>query len=376
MKSTTSVAVGSEVPFLDLSAQYQRIKPEIDAAMQQVLNEAAFIGGRFVREFEEQFASYLGVSEVIGVANGTDALEVILEAQGWDASAEVIVPANSFVATSEAVTRAGYRVVFADVKPETFTLDPEDVRSRITGDTRAIVAVHLYGRPADLRSLASICDEHQLLLFEDAAQAHGAQLDGTVVGAHGAASSFSFYPGKNLGAYGDAGAIATNDAKLAESMRMLANHGRITKYDHAFEGRNSRLDAIQAAVLSVKLRHLDDWIEHRRAIAERYLTALEGIDGLHLPATSPGLGHVYHLFVVRTDRRDELRDWLSQRGVRSGIHYPIALPRLDAYGQHPQADEPFVAANLAGEVLSLPIGDALAMSDVDRVCSAVRAFFR
>jgi len=347
----------------------------MDEAIQSVLDSSAFVGGEPVRVFEEAFASYVEAEHVVGLANGTDAIEIGLEAMGLPAGGEVVVPANSFVATSEAVSRSGLRVVFADVDPGTYTVTADTLRPHLTERTVAVVAVHLYGQPAPLDEIERLCTSRGIVVVEDAAQAHGARLDGRRVGALGRFGTFSFYPGKNLGAYGDAGALATNDAALARRARMIANHGRVAKYDHEFEGRNSRLDGLQAGVLAVKLRHLDRWTARRRELADRYRSQLDGVGDLVLPEVRPDVEHVYHLFVVRTRRRDELREYLRSVGVATGIHYPIALPRLRAYESHSQHQSTFKATDLADQVLSLPIGDSLRGDQVDRVCSEVRRFY-
>lgn len=370
-----SIIKSEVVPLVDLVGQYVEIRGEIDAAISTVLEQASFIGGDPVRRFEDNFSKYLGVSHCIGVGNGTDAIEIVLEGLGLPAGSEVIVPAASFIASSEAVTRAGFRVVFADVLPDIYVLDPSDVARRITGRTSAILGVHLFGHPCPMEELSDIARSHGLALIEDAAQAHGSESGGGRVGGLGVAATFSFYPGKNLGAYGDAGAITTNDDALAHRTRMIANHGRISKYDHEFEGRNSRLDSLQAAVLDVKLRHLEVWTERRRALAARYAEGLAGIGGLQLPVERTGSRHVYHLYVVRLDRRDELASYLFERGISTGIHYPHSLPSLQAYAGHPQQGEAFFADEMARTVLSLPMADSIRGEQVDRVIDAVRNFF-
>ena len=363
------------VPFLDLQKQHAGIKDEIEGAIRAVIDESAFVGGRFVAEFEEAFSAYLGAEACVGVANGTDALEVGLEALELRPGAEVIVPANSFIATSEAVSRMGLTVVFADVDEATFALDPVDVRRRITDSTGAIIAVHLYGHPAPMTELRAIAHEHGLALIEDAAQAHGAEYGGARVGNLGALGTFSFYPGKNLGAMGDAGALVTEDADLAARARMIANHGRVAKYEHLVEARNSRLDGLQAAILSVKLRRLDGWIAHRRGVAGRYGEGLCDIPELTLPSEAPDVRHVYHLYVIRSAVRDRLRGFLGENGIQTGIHYPIALPRQPAYQDHPQVDEDLTAVRLSSEILSLPIGESMTSLQADRVVEVVRRFF-
>ncbi len=363
------------IKFLDLYHQYRTIQPEVDAAIQKTIETAAFIGGRSVRIFEDAFARYQQADHCVGVANGTDALEIAIEALGLPEGSEVIVPANSFISSSEAVTRSGHKVVFADVDPETYTIDLADLERRITALTRAVVAVHLYGHPCDMSGLLGIAKRHNLKLVEDCAQAHGAEYRGRRVGALGDIGTFSFYPGKNLGAYGDAGAILTNNAELAMKCRMIANHGRVEKYNHIIEGRNSRLDGLQAAILNVKLTHLDGWIERRNAIAKRYMLGFNDIGGLTLPTVRGGARHAFHLFVVRLAERNSLKTHLDQSGIESGIHYPIALPKLAAYSYLNQAREPMRANAMDAEVLSLPMGEHLTNAEVDTVIDAVKAFF-
>ena len=365
----------TRVPFLDLHAQYLSIKRELDDAITEVIAETTFIRGPAVERFEVEFARYQEAKHCIGVGNGTDALEIALVGLDLPPDSEVIVPANSFIATSEAVTTAGLRVVFADVLPDTFNLDPGSVRSVITERTSAIIAVHLYGQPCALDEIGKLATEHDLTLIEDAAQAHGAEFRGRRVGGFGAVGTFSFYPGKNLGAFGDGGAIVTNREDLAVRCRMIANHGRVAKYDHQFEGRNSRLDGIQGAVLGVKLRYLDEWIDTRNEVAQTYFEGLSGIPGLRLPEVRPDVRHAFHLFVVRTVARDALRDHLASRGIETGIHYPIALPDLEAYRSLAARKACPVSKTQAGELLSLPIGEHLDCDQVSRVVAETRGFF-
>ncbi len=364
------------IKFLDLYHQYLSIESEIDQAIRSTIEQSAYVGGVVVKDFEEAFAEYQQAGYCVGVANGTDALEIAIEALALPAGSEIIVPANSFVASSEAITRCGHRVVFGDVSPITFTLDLDDVARRIGPNTRAIIAVHLYGHPCDMDGLISLAKSDNLKLIEDCAQAHGAEYKSHRIGALGDIGAFSFYPGKNLGAYGDAGAVLTNDQDLANRCRMIANHGRIDKYNHIMEGRNSRLDGLQAAILGVKLKHLDRWIDQRNAIAQRYLVGLRDVSGLVLPEVSTEVRHAFHLFVVKTDRRDALKQFLAEREIETGIHYPIALPKLKAYDYLNQSEEPIVANDMGGQLLSLPIGEHLCDDEVDTVISAVCSFFR
>ena len=363
------------IKFLDLYSQYLSIKNEIDTAMQRVICDAAFIGGPAVREFETSFASYQQAEFCVGVANGTDAIEIALEALNLPPGSEVIVPANSFISSSEAVSRVGHQVVFADIDPQSYTLDPIDVIRRIGPRTAAIVAVHLYGHPCDMDGLLEIAHKNGLKVIEDCAQAHGAEYKDQRVGAIGDIGTFSFYPGKNLGAYGDGGAILTNDEELAKRCRMIANHGRIDKYNHLFEGRNSRLDGLQAAILNVKLKYLDSWIERRNMIARDYLKVLAGITQIHLPHIKENVRHAFHLFVIRTVRRNELAEYLSAAGIQTGIHYPIALPKLAAYAYLNQAGEPTVANQQDSQLLSLPMGEHLNDDQVEEVIQVIKSFF-
>ncbi|MFS2179693.1 DegT/DnrJ/EryC1/StrS family aminotransferase [Rhizobium pisi] len=363
------------IKFLDLHAQYFSIKSDIDDAIAKVLASSAFIGGPNVKEFEQEFADYLGAEFCIGVANGTDAIEIALEALALPAGSEVIIPGNTFIASSEAVTRSGLKVVFADVDPGNYTLTAETVRAKLTPRTSAIMAVHLYGHPCDMIALKEVADERGLKILEDCAQAHGATCHGKTVGTIGDIATFSFYPGKNLGAYGDAGAIVTGDANLAKRARMIANHGRVAKYDHDFEGRNSRLDGLQAAILCAKLPNLPAWTERRIAIADRYIAELSDVREIVLPRRANWAKQVYHLFVIRTDRRDELSAWLSEKGIETGVHYPVALPKLKAYDYLGQGEEDLFVNRADKTLLSLPIGEHMSDPDVVTVSTAIRSFF-
>ena len=358
--------------FLDLRDQYARIRADVDSAVASVLDSAVFVGGAPVKAFEAAFAAYQNAKYCVAVGNGTDALEIAIEALDLPAGSEIIVPANSFIATSEAVSRSGHRVVFGDCDPETYALDPEDLRGRITDRTAAVIVVHLYGQPCDMDAILAQTAPRGIRVIEDCAQAHGAEYRGRRVGAIGDVGAFSFYPGKNLGAYGDAGAIVSNDEGIAQRARMIANHGRLAKYDHAFEGRNSRLDTLQAAILLAKLPHLDEWTARRIAVAEAYDDALAGIDAIVPPARASDVRHVYHLYVIRTRAREALRAALAARGIETGVHYPVALPKLKAYATHPQSGETFLAGTYDGEVLSLPMGDHLTPDDARAVAAALR----
>jgi dTDP-4-amino-4,6-dideoxygalactose transaminase len=362
------------VKFLDLHHQYLSIKSEIDKAIADTISNTSFIGGSAVTEFEHAFAAYQQAAHCVGVANGTDALEIAIEALALPIGSEIIVPANSFISSSEAVTRSGHRVVFADIDPGTYLINPSDVKRHLGPNTRAIIAVHLYGQPCDMDSLRELANAHNLAIIEDCAQAHGAEYKGRRVGTLGDVSTFSFYPGKNLGAYGDAGAIVTNDTHLALRCRMIANHGRVEKYNHIMEGRNSRLDGLQAAILSVKLRHLDKWIERRNEIAQMYLNGLAGLPKTHLPFVQTNVRHSFHLFVIRTPYRAELIKHLTEHGIETGIHYPIALPKLKAYEYLGQRDDCPNACTMDDQVLSIPMGEHLQPEHAEAVVMYIKQF--
>lgn len=363
------------IKFLDLYAQYQSIENEVNQAMADIIKHSAFIGGAAVKSFEANFAQFQHAKHCLGVGNGTDALEIALEALQLPPGAEIIVAANSFIASSEAITRSGFKVVFCDCDSDNYGLSIASLGSKISDKTAAIMVVHLYGHPCDMDAIMALAQQHSLKIIEDCAQAHGAEYKGQRVGAIGDIGTFSFYPGKNLGAYGDGGAIVTNDDDLALKVRKIANHGRVAKYDHEFEGRNSRLDGLQAAILNVKLNHLEQWTNQRIAVADGYTELLADCDDIVLPKRAEWARQSYHLYVIRTEKRDELKQYLTDNGVQSGIHYPIALPKLAAYQYLAQGDEPFFAHETDSTLLSLPIGEHLSMADVKKVAQTVKAFF-
>lgn len=360
-----------QVPFVDLGAQYNSIKNEIDLAISDVVRDAAFIGGKYVKSFEQNFAHYISAKHCIGVANGTDALFIALKALGIGAGDEVITAANSFIATSEAVTLAGARVVFVDCDEASYNIDCRRVEEAITKRTKAIIPVHLYGQPADMDAISAIGKAYKLFIVEDAAQAHGSRYKGINIGVLGDCACFSFFPGKNLGAYGDAGALMTENDEIAEMARMFANHGRMEKYNHEFEGVNSRLDGLQAAILDVKLKYLEQWTERRIQIAKKYDEKLH--DVCTIPQVLQGVRHVYHLYVIRVKERDRIRSILKERGVSTGIHYPIPLPFLAAYSHlgHKPEDFPF-AYSFKDDILSLPIHGSMTDEEVMYVVEQMR----
>jgi dTDP-4-amino-4,6-dideoxygalactose transaminase len=361
-----------KIPLVDLKAQYASIKPDIDAAVQRVLDETDFIGGSAVTEFEKSFAAYCGTRSAVGLANGTDALQLSLLALGVGRNDEVITAVNTFIATSEAISATGARPVFIDNDPQTYTIDVKKIEEKITPRTKAIIPIHLYGQPAAMDAINEIAARHNLVVIEDAAQAHGASFKGKTVGTLGRLACFSFYPGKNLGAYGDAGAIATNDEALADKVRMLANHGRLKKYEHEIEGYNSRLDTLQAAILSVKLRHLRAWTEKRQRNASAYSQLLAHAATIVTPVVHPDATHVFHLYVVRVQQRERVQQALKDAGIATGIHYPIPLHLQPAYKYLglPTGSFP-VAERFASEIMSLPMYPELSADQIAFICDTL-----
>jgi dTDP-4-amino-4,6-dideoxygalactose transaminase len=361
----------SPVPFVDLKAQYQSIKDEIDAAIARVIENTSFILGPEAEAFEQSFAEYVGARFCLGLNSGTAALHLALLAAEIGAGDEVIVPANSFFATAEAVSVTGATPIFVDADPVSYAIDATKIEEAITERTRAIIPVHLYGQSADLDPILEIARRRRLLVIEDAAQAHGAEYKGRRVGALGDIGCFSFYPGKNLGAYGEGGAVVTNDEHLAHRVRLLRDHGSAQKYRHEIVGYNFRLEGIQAAVLNVKLRHLDRWNELRRAHAARYTELLQNTT-LVLPTEMPYGRHVYHLYVVQTEERDDLQRVLSEAGIQSGIHYPIPIHLQPAYASlaHQAGDFP-ESERQAERVLSLPMFAELTNEQIQTVTDVV-----
>jgi dTDP-4-amino-4,6-dideoxygalactose transaminase len=366
------------IPLVDLKSQYMRIKDEIDGVIQDVISKSAFIGGPYVKSFESAFAEFCNVRHCIGVGNGTDALFIALKTLGIGSGDEVITAANSLIATSEAITMAGAKVVFVDINSRTYNIDTNKIEEKITSQTKAIIPVHLYGQPADMDPISALAKKYNLKVVEDAAQAHGALYKGETVGTIGDMACFSFYPGKNLGAYGDAGAIVTNSDELALRTRMFANHGRVEKYDHEIEGVNSRLDGLQAAILAVKLKYLPQWSENRGKNAYLYNEYLRDVD-VATPVEMADVTAVYHLYVVRVrqELRKGLQEHLKSKGISTGIHYPIALPNLKAYAylQHQPSDFP-EATKASHEILSLPMFPELKAGQVEFVVEEIRNFYR
>lgn len=356
-----------QIPFVDLKAQYLGIKDEIDIVIAQTLQNTAFIGGQPVKQFEKAFSEYLGVQHCIGCANGTDAIEILLKAMNIGEGDEVIVPAISWISTSEAVSSVGATPVFVDIEPDFYTIDPGKIEEKITSRTKAIIPVHLYGQVANMPAIMDIAKKCQLKVLEDCAQAHGACIEGKTVGTWGDCASFSFYPGKNLGAYGDAGAMVTNDEHLAQRARRIANHGQLSKHDHQIEGRNSRLDALQAAILAVKLQYLEAWTQKRIQNAQLY-TRLLSDTSVITPSVRQNSKHVYHLYVIRSAKRDKLKEYLKTQGIASAIHYPTPLPFLPCYASFNHSTDDFpIAAQYQGGILSLPMYAELSKEQIQYI---------
>ena len=363
-----------KIPFVDLHAQYLAIKQEIDTAIAEVIAESAYIRGPHVDAFEGAWARALGVKHCVSCANGTDAIYIALRGLGLKPGDEVITSAHSWISTSETITQAGGRVVFCDTDEESFTIDPADIERKITPATVGIIPVHLYGQPADMGAIMAIAKKHNLWVIEDCAQAHLAKYKGQYVGSFGNAATFSFYPGKNLGAYGDAGCVVTNDDRLADWMATFARHGG--KGDHMMEGINSRMDGLQAAILNTKLPHLPAWTEARRRVAARYDELLEDVGDVITPKVECDRQHVYHLYVIRTENRDALRKYLSQADISTVLNYPKALPFYPAYAYLGHVPKDFSAAYFnQARILSLPIYPEITDEMIEFVVDQIRAFF-
>lgn len=366
-----------QVPFLDLKTQYLSIKPEVDAAMQEVVDSCSFILGPAVSEFEKNFAEYIGVKHAIGVDSGTQAIELALRAVGLQAGDEVIAPANTFIASVLPVSRLGAKPIFVEIDPKTYNIDVEKIEAAITPHTKVILPVHLYGQPViGMEKILEIAKKHNLAVVEDTAQSHGAKYKGKKAGSFGKAAAFSFYPGKNLGAYGDGGAVVTNDDEVAEIVRQLRNYGQSKKYHHDQLGFNHRLDSIQAAVLNVKLKYLDEWNEGRRRVAALYAKHLAGTKEVILPYVPDEVEPIWHIFAIRAQQRDALMDFLQENGISTGIHYPIPihLQKSYQYLEHEKGDFP-ITEQIAEELVSLPMCAELTDEMVVYVCEKINEFF-
>lgn len=365
-----------KVPFADLRAQYHNLKAEIDKAIFSVIEETEFIKGKYVTQFDKDFAAAYKTKHCIGVANGTDAIYIVLKMLGIGEGDEVITVANSWISSSETITQAGAKPVFVDTEPDYFSIDVSKIEEKITSRTKAIIPVHLYGQAAEVDKIKAICDKHNIHMIEDCSQAHFAQINGITIGTLGIASTFSFYPGKNLGAYGDAGAVITNDDELARKVRMFANHGALIKHQHEMEGINSRLDGLHAAILSVKLPHIHAWNEARLKNALYLNEQLKDVKGIEIPKIRPGSTHIFHLYVVKADRRDDFQKHLKENEIETAIHYPTPLPLLPAYkylGQS-EKDFPVTSANQK-KIISLPMFPELTREQMDYMVQVIKKFY-
>jgi dTDP-4-amino-4,6-dideoxygalactose transaminase len=364
-----------KIPFVDLHAQYLTIKPEIDAAIQDVITNSSYIRGPHVDKFEKLWSEAVGVKHCVSCANGTDALYIAMRGLGIKPGDEVITTAHSWISTTETITQAGGKVVFIDTDHNAFNLDAALIESKITSRTVGIIPVHLYGQPAEMDAIMAIAKKHKLWVIEDCAQSHLARYKGQLVGTFGNAATFSFYPGKNLGAYGDAGGLVTNDDQLADWCATYARHGG--KGGHIMEGINSRLDGLQAAILNVKVPHLQKWTEARRGVAARYNKLLGDVGDLILPKVAPNRDHVYHLYVIRTEKRDALKKFLGDAGISTVLNYPKALPFYPAYAYlgHQPADFPVAYANQS-RILSLPIYPEMTDAMINYVAAQIAEFFQ
>jgi dTDP-4-amino-4,6-dideoxygalactose transaminase len=364
-----------KIPFVDLHAQYLSLKPEMDAAMAEVIAQSAYIRGPQVDAFESAWAKMLGVQHCVSCANGTDALYIAMRELGIKPGDEVITTAHSWISTTETITQAGGRVVFCDTDNDTFTINPALIEAKITARTVGIIPVHLYGQPADMDAIMALAKKHKLWVIEDCAQAHLARYKGKLTGTFGNAATFSFYPGKNLGAYGDAGCAVTNDDALADLMATFARHGG--KGEHVMEGINSRMDGLQGAVLNVKLPHLPAWTQGRRRVAARYDELLKGVGDIVTPKIAADRDHVYHLYVIRSGKRDALKKHLADAGIATVLNYPKALPFYPAYAYlgHMPKDFPVAHANQS-RILSLPIFPEMTDEMITYVANHIRSFFK
>ncbi len=364
------------IPFVDLYAQYLSIKPQIDTAIEKVIRETSFIGGTHVKEFEAEFAKAYNVKHCISCANGTDAIYIVLKMLGIGEGDEVITVANSWISTSETIGQTGATPVFIDIEPDFFTIDVSKIEEKITPKTKAIIPVHLYGQSADIKKIKEICDKHKLFLLEDCAQSHFAEFDNQFVGTFGDAATFSFYPGKNLGAYGDAGCIITNNDKLAEKCRMYANHGALKKHHHQIEGINSRLDGLQAAILNAKLPYIHEWNAKRLENALYYNELLKNIAEIEIPKIRSNGKHIFHVYCIRTGKRDELQKFLNEKGIQTAIHYPTSIPLQPAYKHLNYSEETIsTSAKYQNEILSLPMYPELKKEEIEYVVSVIKTFF-
>jgi dTDP-4-amino-4,6-dideoxygalactose transaminase len=365
-----------EVPFLDLKRQYNKLKPLLDQAVIDVIEEQYFVRGKRVDSFEQDFASVKTINHCVGVGNGTDALFIVLKMLGIGSGDEVIIPAHGWLSAAEMIKLTGATPVFVDVCKDSFCMNADLVEQRISKKTKAIIPIHLYGQMADMKRLGQIAESHNLHLIEDCAQAHFASQNGQPSGSLGIAGTFSFYPSKLLGAFGDAGCIATHNLELASNCKAYANHGELTKNEHQFLGINSRLDSLQAAVLSIKLKHVNACIAGRNKVASHYSEGLKNLSAIQTPKIMEGNTHDFHLYVIRCERRNELKEFLSSKGISTAVHYPNATPYTKAFFGHNYQPEDFpVSHQLQGEVLSLPMFAKLKDEELDYVVEQIQMFY-
>ena len=361
------------IPFVDLKTQYQNIKEEVLSEIGQALDGMQLFLGKNVQTLESEFANFCNTEFAIGVGSGTDALHIALRAHGIGPGDEVITVSHTFIATVEAIILAGAKPVFVDVYPDTFTMDVSQIEKMITSKTKAIIPVHLYGQPADMDPILELAESYKLKVIEDSCQAHGAEYRGRRTGSLGNTGCFSFYFSKNLGAYGEAGIITTSDPDIDRQCRMIRDHGSSAKYQHSVIGFNGRLDELQAAVLRIKLPHLEEWTENRRDIAQAYNASLP--EGITAPQEKSWARHVYHLYVVRTPERDEIREWLASKDIGVGMHYPVPVHLQEAWGNYGGEDYSLpVTEQITREILSLPMYPEMSTEDVDYVCDLIREF--
>lgn len=364
------------VPFVDLKAQYISLKDEIDSAISTVIEKTAFIGGSFVSDFEKDFARLYGVKHCISTANGTDSLYIVMKMLGIGEGDEVITVANSWISSSETISQTGAKPVFVDINKDYYSIDEHLLEAAITKSTKCIIPVHLHGQMCNMDMIMAISNKHSIPVLEDCAQSHFSELNGQRAGTIGIAGSFSFYPGKNLGAYGDAGCIITNDDDLAMKCKMYARHGALKKHQHEIEGINSRLDGLQASILQVKLPHILKWTDNRISRAAKYYQLLSNIENVILPKVRENSKHSYHLFVIRAERRDELAQYLKNKGIETAIHYPTALPNLKAYEYLGYSELEFpVSTNFQDKILSLPMYPELTDEMINYVAGTISDFY-
>jgi dTDP-4-amino-4,6-dideoxygalactose transaminase len=366
-----------KVPFVDLHSQYLSIKSDIDNAIYNVINETAFIGGKYVNKFEEEFSNLYGVKHCISVANGTDSLFIIMKMLGIGVGDEVITVCNSWISTSETISLTGARPIFVDIDPVYYTINEDDIEKNITAKTKAIIPVHIYGQVCDMDKLVKLSQKFNIPIIEDCAQSHFSEFNNKRVGTFGIASSFSFYPGKNLGAYGDAGCILTNSDEMSEKCKMFSRHGALKKHNHIIEGINSRMDGIQAAILTTKLPHIIKWTQLRREKASLYRKYLSNITQVALPVERDNSLHSYHLFVIRVQNRENLIQHLNRMEIEVAIHYPKILPNLEAYKYLNYNSSDFPIANTyQNEILSLPIYPEITEQQIKYVCEQINNFYK